>query len=108
MARDRRQTKAYKKVEKALAGKKTFSAAGPSLLEILESRLIDYCRKHYELKIEEGCFPGKEVELAQLRGIIHGLSVAVAKIRLPYENQSAITKQVTREFYRKAKEQING
>lgn len=49
-----------------------------------------------------------DVALATWRGIMQGLASAVAKIRLPYENQKVVTKQVTNEFYRRAKEIENG
>lgn len=38
------------------------------------------------------------------RGEIRGLARAVAKMRLPYEDQSVIVKRVEKEFIRKAKQ----
>lgn len=79
-----------------------YSAAGPSLLSYLEHKLLDHCRRHYDMK--SGEFPEYDrFMVKQERGIIHGLAVAVAKIRLPYEDQKSTVKKVTKEFYRKAK-----
>jgi hypothetical protein len=86
---------------------------GPSLLESLERMLFKLCRRYVKLKEEgkvwEGYNPYLEevmdhqLAMAKLRYEVRGLARAVAKIRLPYEDQSVIVKSVEKEFIRKAK-----
>ena len=76
------------------------TTAGPSLLDTIEELLLIECRKYRNLKNAD-C---SGVEIAVKRGKINGLAVAVAKIRLPYEDQKAVVRQIEREFIMKAKE----
>lgn len=100
-----RSTRAARKVREAQQRSKMYSAAGPSLLDYIEDKLLDHCKRHYEMTlIPFGGNPPDSLIIKQERGIIHGLAIAVAKIRLPYEDQIETTKKVTKEFYRKAKD----
>jgi hypothetical protein len=83
------------------------TTAGPSLLQSIESVLRDECAKYIEMRQEEDNGyndSALRVKIDIKRGEIRGLARAVAKIRLPYEDQKAVTKQVEKEFIRKAKE----
>ena len=77
---------------------------GPSLLESLESMLFKLCRRYVKLSREgmDNVYE-LETEKLKLRYEIRGLARAVAKIRLPYEDQPVIVKSVEKEFIRKAK-----
>lgn len=97
-ARDAR--KSLKKVNEALS--RGASAAGPSLLSTLESNLLDVCLGYLDMKAD-GWGPN-DARVATKRGEIRGLARAVAKIRLPYENQSDTVRKVEKEFIRKAKD----
>lgn len=79
----------------------TYSAAGPSLLESLECMLIDAMKQYFEHKKFDGVNPKEQ---ALTRGQVRGLARAVAKIRLPYEDQRIITKRIEKEFLRKVKD----
>jgi hypothetical protein len=90
-----------RKAEKALRLGRTVSGAGPSLLESLEDMLYDAMITWREYKEFDGVNP---VEQAQARGIVRGLARAIAKIRLPYEDQRIVVKSVEKEFLKKVKE----
>jgi hypothetical protein len=97
--------KAMRKVQAALSSSP--STAGPSLLESIELMLRDECARYIEMRAEEDNGYNDRALRAKIdikRGEIHGLARAVAKIRLPYEDQKVVTKQVEKEFIRKAKE----
>lgn len=66
--------------------------------------LFKLCRRYVKLSREgmENVYE-LETEKLKLRYEIRGLARAVAKIRLPYEDQSVVVKQVEKEFVRKAK-----
>jgi hypothetical protein len=76
---------------------RTVSAAGPSLLETLEGFLFDTMQKWRETE------EYTDVK-HNLRGQVRGLARAIAKIRLPYEDQRIVTKRIEKEFLRKVKE----
>lgn len=92
-----------RKAEKALRLGRTVSGAGPSLLDSLEDMLFDTMQKWRALKP----FLHDETDalrLAEYRGQVRGLARAIAKIRLPYEDQRIIVKRIEKEFLRKVKE----
>jgi hypothetical protein len=92
-----------RKAEKALRLARTVSGAGPSLLESLEALLTRRMKKYYEIKMSPEDTPDYAIELYQMYGEVIGISRCIAKIRLPYENQTATTKRVFVEFLRKVK-----
>jgi hypothetical protein len=77
-----------------------FSAVGPSLLESLERCLLDAMDEWLALKED---FNENHPKRRMKRGEVRGLARAIAKIRLPYEDQHIITKQIEKEFLRKVK-----
>ena len=85
---------------------------GPSLLESLEMDLVAACVSYLAVKAERERPRGGNVpddrsfatQISRWRGDIRGLARAVAKIRLPYEDQPATIKQVEKEFIRKARD----
>ena len=92
-----------RKAEKALRMGRTVSGAGPSLLESLEALLMRRVTKYYEIKLQPEDTPDYGIELYQMYGEVIGICRCIAKIRLPYENQKDVTKQVFVEFLRKVK-----
>lgn len=80
-----------------------FSAAGPSLLESLEALLLRRMTKYYEIKMRPEDTPDYIAEYESIRGECKGIARCIAKIRLPYEDQRMVTKNVFNEFYRKVK-----
>lgn len=76
------------------------SAAGPSLLESLERCLLDAMDEWLALKED---FNKDHPKLKLKRGEVRGLARAIAKIRLPYEDQHIVTKAIEKEFLRKVK-----
>lgn len=94
-----------RKAEKALRLGRTVSGAGPSLLESLEEMLSDAMSEYLSIKYlsqlrEDNVEPKR---LGSKRGEVRGLARAIAKIRLPYEDQRIVTKQIEKEFLRKVK-----
>lgn len=95
-----------RKAEKALRLGRTVSGAGPSLLESLEEMLFKACKRYVQLdmSLESGQdYDDYANKLGQYRGVVRGLARAIAKIRLPYEDQRIVTKQIEKEFLRKVK-----
>lgn len=85
---------------------RTVSGAGPSLLESLENMLLDAMGEYLALKYLNQLHPPDNVDARKLgiaRGEVRGLARAIAKIRLPYEDQRILTKQIEKEFLRKVK-----
>lgn len=101
-----RSTRAARKVREAQQRDKMYSAAGPySLVQMLEHKLLDHCKRHIEMKkIPFGEDPDRDLNIRLERGIIHGLAMSVALMRYAYQDQIAMTKKVTKQFYRLAKE----
>jgi hypothetical protein len=76
------------------------SAAGPSLLESLERCLLDAMDEFLALRED---LNENDPKLKLKRGEVRGLARAIAKIRLPYEDQRIVTKAIEKEFLRKVK-----
>ena len=77
-------------------------ARGPSLISRLEQSLLEHCRRYLEMKkIPFGEEPSVRVDTE--RGVIRGLAMAVATIRVPYENQGRAIKAIEKEFITKAR-----
>lgn len=89
-----------RKAEKALRLGRTVSAAGPSLLESLERCLLDAIDEWLALKED---LNENDPKRRMKRGEVRGLARAIAKIRLPYEDQRIVTKKIEKEFYRRVK-----
>jgi hypothetical protein len=89
-----------RKAEKALRLGRTVSAAGPSLLESLEEFLTETMQQYVQL-LEE--WAKNDPHVKAKRGEVRGLARAIAKIRLPYEDQRMVTRQIEKEFLRKVK-----
>ena len=94
-----------RKAEKALRLGRTVSGAGPSLLESLEEMLTDamleYQSLRYLASVQEDNVDARKLGIA--RGEVRGLARAIAKIRLPYEDQRIVTRQIEKEFLGKVK-----
>lgn len=85
-----------RKAQKALRLGRTVSGAGPSLLSTLEGYLLTKCQQYLDLE--------EYTEVRYVcRGEIRGLARAIAKVRLPYEEQRTVVKQIEKEYIRKAK-----
>jgi hypothetical protein len=97
-----------RKAEKALRLGRTVSAAGPSLLESLEKMLFDAMGEYLSLRYLDSLQEDNvdEKKLGITRGEVRGLARAIAKIRLPYEDQRIVTKQIEKEFLRKVKNNV--
>lgn len=99
---ERDRASGIRKAEKAERLGRTVSAAGPSLLESLQDMLLLLCVRYIKLdKVFD------QHDRVCVRWEIRGLARAIAKIRLPYEDQPIGVKQVEKEFIRKAKENGN-
>lgn len=104
MARSRKVRRSERDREAMKVRHQGFSAAGPSLLESLESLLLRRMGKYYEVKCRPEDTPDYLGEYESIRGECVGISRCIAKIRLPYEDQRIVTKNVFKEFYRKVKD----
>lgn len=92
-----------RKAAKALRMGRTVSGAGPSLLESLEALLLRRMTKYFNIKSRPEDTPDYLGEYESIRGECIGICRCIAKIRLPYEEQRIVTKQIFKEFYRKVK-----
>lgn len=74
---------------------------GPSLLQSLEKDMMKHTR-HF-LKLRDAPDHGPADLFYVERGVVRGLAMAIARIRLPYEDQADVVRRVETEFVQKAK-----
>lgn len=78
---------------------------GPSLLSSLEQSLLVHTGRYLAMKDIPFGDPVEQSHKAGVeRGIVRGLAMAVARIRLPYEDQARVVRAVEREFTKKARQ----
>lgn len=84
--------------------------AGPSLIEILEGKLLGACLNYLAVKDEHEGQEGS-VKIGTARGIVRGMAEGVATMRNPYTTDASvgcadgrqIIKTIEREFMREAR-----
>ena len=86
---------------------------GPSLIELLETELLEATIRYLQLKdepeekVDELVYHAQKLKLGQARGVMRGCATAVAIVRNPYTaDEPQVIKLIEREFVKLARASV--